>query len=160
MIWSIKMPNSTIFQLRWEMLRWLHSCVMLHSKTERGVDMATVKSSPLSETPQNRQPLLPSSPTLGGSNGIATKLWKRDTLSYMAFRGHAETHLPEEGRFAKLRFAEIICLITPRLRIQPLHGPFTVELDFMILVEPFQLRIFCDSMIYGAPWRMRWKRCY
>lgn len=122
--------------------------------------MATVKSSPLSETPQNRQPLLPSSPTLGGSNGIATKLWKRDTLSYMAFRGHAETHLPEEGRFAKLGFAEIICLITPRLRIQPLHGPFTVELDFMILVEPFQLRIFCDSMIYGAPWRMRWKRCY
>lgn len=37
---------------------------MLHSKTEEGVDMATVKSSSLSETAQNPQPLLPSSPTL------------------------------------------------------------------------------------------------
>lgn len=98
--------------------------MMLHSKTEREVDIATVKSSSLSETPQNPQPLLPSSPTLGGSNGIATKLWKRDTLSCMAFRGRAETKLPEEERFAKLGFSEMIRLITPRLWAQPLHRPF------------------------------------
>lgn len=30
----------------------------------------------------------------------------------------------------------------------------------MILASPFQLRIVCDSVIYGKPQSMRWKRCY
>lgn len=35
-------------------------------------------------------------------------------------------------------------LIKPRLWTQSLYQPFTSELDFMILVDPFQSRIFCD----------------
>lgn len=35
-------------------------------------------------------------------------------------------------------------LITPRLWVQSPYGPFTLELDSVIPVGPFQLRIFCN----------------
>lgn len=37
-------------------------------------------------------------------------------------------------------------LVTPRLGIQSLYWPFTLELDLMILVGPLQLGIFCECV--------------
>lgn len=36
--------------------------------------------------------------------------------------------------------------ITPRSQVQSLYGPFTEELDSVILVDPFPLRLCCDSV--------------
>lgn len=35
--------------------------------------------------------------------------------------------------------------ITPKSHVQSLYGPFTEELDLVILVDSFQLSQFCDS---------------
>lgn len=35
----------------------------------------------------------------------------------------------------------------PRLKLQTIYGPFTEGLDSMTLVGPFQLRIFCGSVL-------------
>lgn len=36
--------------------------------------------------------------------------------------------------------------ITPSSRLQSLYGPFTEEVDLVILVDSFQLRLLCDSV--------------
>lgn len=36
----------------------------------------------------------------------------------------------------------------PQLGVQPLNGPFTEELNLLILVGPFQLGIFCGSVTH------------
>lgn len=38
-------------------------------------------------------------------------------------------------------------LIRPRLWVQTLYGPFILELDSLVLVGPFQLKMFCYSLI-------------
>lgn len=39
-----------------------------------------------------------------------------------------------------------MALIKPRLHVSSPHGPFTLELDLMMPVGLFQIRIFCDCL--------------
>lgn len=51
---------------------------------------------------------------------------------------------------ATLRAAQLLrawCHITPGLWIQSLYGLFALGLDFTIIVDPFELRIFSDLAI-------------
>lgn len=62
-------------------------------------------------------------------------------IQVLLLKTHTLAPSPEMGSVS-----QSMVLITPRVWVQSFYGPFTSELDSVILLCTLQLRLFCDSM--------------